>query len=144
MILRIGAVVALARFGIFFAAMGVVAPTIVAAVLYWWAASRHVNVWTREVAAIFGRSLIVTLATVAVPLLISIFHIAADAPEIFQFLLSAITGGAGWLAAIWLSGHRLRNEVATVFYHGSQLFIRTSGMELFGKHDPAASNDIFP
>jgi O-antigen/teichoic acid export membrane protein len=144
MCLRIGAVITLARSGIYFATMGVVAPTIVAAALYWWAASRHVDLWNREVAVIFARSLIVTLSTIAIPILIAASRIVAGAPEILQFLLSATTGGAGWLAAIWLSGHRLRGEVGAVFRHGSQLFIRTSGVGIFGKHDPSAPNDIFP
>jgi O-antigen/teichoic acid export membrane protein len=144
MILRISAVIILARYGIFFATMGAVMPTVVAVVLYWVAVSRHVNLWGREVAAVFGRSLAVTLSAVAVPILISATHVAADTPEIFQFLLSAFTGGAGWLVAIWLSGHRLRTEVTMVFHHGIKLFIRPSGMDPVGKHGSTAPNDIFP
>jgi O-antigen/teichoic acid export membrane protein len=144
MCVRIVAALALARYGVFFAVLGVVAPSLIALPLYWWAVWPHIVMRRPDLVALFGRSLAVTLATLAIPLLIMMTQALAQAPQLAQFLSCLLAGGLGWLLGIRLCGHRLKGEIAGAWQHGIFLFKRVPGLTPETAPIPTVTRDLAP
>lgn len=72
---------------------------------------RFVGLGVRELAAASLRSLLVTLASAAGPALVALYY--PPRPDLLwpPLLLALSTGGIGWLAAVFLADHPLRNEI---------------------------------
>ncbi len=122
MCLRLAAALLLAPYGIWYAVLGVVFPSFLAVPFYWRAVWPYAVMPRRELMTVCWHSVAVTLATLAMPVLLMTTPVLGHAPPMVQFPVCAAAGGVGWLLGIWLCGHRLRAELEKVWQHGISLF----------------------
>lgn len=109
--LRVAAVLLLARRGLAWVSLGVVLPSLPVAIFYWRALHRRLTLAKSRLVAVLLRSLAVTFcATLPVVVLLRLPAIAAAGPAI-QLAATLSSAALGWLLGLFLSGHRLKNEV---------------------------------
>jgi O-antigen/teichoic acid export membrane protein len=112
MAVRLPAVFFLARYGLQWTVIGVVAPYILTAVLYWREIRAHVVIRRALVIAALRRSFLVMLATISIPvLLMGTGFFDAYAPG-FQLAISTVAAGVCWLIALYALRHPLRLELS--------------------------------
>jgi hypothetical protein len=126
-VFRILAVLFLARFGLIWAVVGAVSPSVIVAMLYWRVTSPRLAVGMIDMLAPLGRSFLVLLFTLVGPLLLLLFTPAAQVSATLQLAICLPVAGLGWLLSVRAVSHGLRPEMSLAMSHAPRLFRQLLG-----------------